>query len=126
MNLFLYPEEPTSWSVTPQAFAMALRTRWPSAQVRFIDDTSDVEALTFDLSGQEGTVFGSLSRTGQILILEYGFPRDLAEMIVWFRAMAPEAENFIVLGDSGVPHARVTAKTDVDQVERRIVDRSLG
>jgi hypothetical protein len=116
MNLFIGPQDSSQWSLTAEAFTTSLWERWPAARVTPIEDPSDPELLTFALDGDEGPVEGALSRTGRILVLEYGWPRDLASVVVWFRRLAPAAEDLVMVNEGGGACAVIRLHTSLDEV----------
>jgi hypothetical protein len=116
MNLFVGPQNPSAWSVSAQQFAAELLARWPAAKVELLEDPSDPELLRFAFHGSDGPVEGGLARTGRTLVLEYGSPRDLAAVVVWFRRFSPAPEDLVMVNEGGGAYAVITSGTGPDEV----------
>lgn len=102
--------------MTSDRFISSLRARWPGARTLRLDDPADIEALTFELDGEDGPVQGALARTGRTLILEYGSARDLAALVVWFRSLSPASDDLVMCNEGGGAYALLTPQTVLAEV----------
>jgi hypothetical protein len=90
VDYLVTPPAVTEWSLTPEAFATALRERWADAEVRDVPDSDPTYALDFTAGG----VNGSFGRDGQMLGLN-GDVNEAAAVAAWFREVVPPEEPLL-------------------------------
>jgi hypothetical protein len=113
---FISPPDHTDWSITPEAFAAALKSRWP--HVRIVSETPDrYQSVEFELDLQHSTAYAHLDADGQALIIDAHI-EDVAELAVWFRSLVPDSQP-LILYDEGyqvdVPVTRSSTARELAQ-----------
>jgi hypothetical protein len=93
MDYLVSPPEATEWSLEPDAFAAALRERWPGAEVREVPASDPTYAIDFAVS-EPDRVDGSFARDGQALGLN-GDLEGAMRVAAWFRSLVPDEQALL-------------------------------
>jgi hypothetical protein len=86
---FVSPPNRPEWAENPESFALALRERWPDAQVREAPEDSTM-AEYFEVAD----VSGALDRGGQAINIA-GSLEGATEVAAWWRARVPNTVDLL-------------------------------
>ena len=90
MRYVIAPIEAANWRLPATRFAAKLRTEWPEAAIRIVDDAASQHALEWTVPMRATRkVAGALDRTGQVIEVD-GDVRDCAIFTRWLRTQLPD------------------------------------
>ena len=98
------PTEAACWSQPIEAFERHLRSRWPDARIRPLNDED--RALTWKVPMTHNVLVGEVDRNGTTIVLDGDF-HDCIEVAIWFRALVPEVQPLIFFDEVYTTHVEL-------------------
>ncbi len=117
MRYVIAPLGAANWRLPVTRFAAKLRTEWPEAAIRIVDNAESPHALEWTLPMRATRkVAGVLDRTGHVVELE-GDVRDCATFARWLRTQLPDTYR-VGLSDEA---ATITIEVRPETTETELV-----
>jgi hypothetical protein len=110
-TLFVGPTDASNWSISKESFTERMISRWPRAKVEEARPSDISRCLEFYLPMTHSTVEGGLSKSGELLFIDYGDLRDSVELVLWYRSIVPSSQSLVFGSTSGVGYRELTTDT---------------
>lgn len=109
--VFVGPPEANKWSISKDDFARRILSRWPSGKVEEAMPSDISRCLEFYLPMAYSTVEGGLTKSGDMIFIDYGDLRDRVELALWYRSIVPSSQSLVFGSSSGAGYTELMADT---------------